>query len=80
MVYNIQILHQEASTISLPGTMWGIHTCPEKTVFAHLNSKLECDKTILFTENCTPVVHISKKQVDFPEIKSNKTSKICRKY
>ncbi|CAI6367885.1 unnamed protein product [Macrosiphum euphorbiae] len=69
--YNIRILHQEASTIPLPGTMWGIHTSPGKTILAHLNLKLECDKTIVFTDNCIPIVHISKKLVEFPEIKCN---------
>lgn len=64
-------MHQEASTIPLPGTMWGIHTSPGKTILAHLNLKLEFDKTILFTENCIPIVHISKKLVDFPERKCN---------
>lgn len=68
--FNIKILHEQAATVILPRSMWGIHACPKKTIFAHLNNNLECDKTISFSTTCKPEVLILKKNIDFLEVKS----------
>jgi len=59
MEFNIKTIHEQSATIVFPGSIYrGIHTHPGKTIFAHLNHNLECDKTTSFTNKGTPEVFI----------------------
>uniref|UniRef100_A0A146L0W7 THAP-type domain-containing protein n=1 Tax=Lygus hesperus TaxID=30085 RepID=A0A146L0W7_LYGHE len=60
-IYNVQ---PDISSIKLPGTMWGVHTSPELTIFCHLDALRQADKCVEFRqENPDPTVTLRGKVV-----------------